>query len=225
MFDFSLHRHRNRKKDIESEATRLSQEAPTETFEHEETSELVTEEEGKPTCFSSVLLNSLVIVYTENKNYLKIPIVDDAYQCPIEGCGKTYRKENLAQMHVKHYHPEYTKFLDSTPNVADLAYARTVGESLDKSPGVKTPVAKPLQKSTNLRSSAKLSQSPQMESESKPQSPLPSKNKDSEIIKLLNTKPFDGKKDNDAIKPLPAGLPSNMYPDIKLKELSENTDC
>jgi hypothetical protein len=49
MFDFSLHRHRNRKKDIESEATRLSQEAPTETFEHEETSELVTEEEGKST--------------------------------------------------------------------------------------------------------------------------------------------------------------------------------
>ncbi|XP_068904442.1 PHD finger protein 20 isoform X2 [Tenebrio molitor] len=205
MFDFSLHRHRNRKKDIESEATRLSQEAPTETFEHEETSELVTEEE-------------------ENKNYLKIPIVDDAYQCPIEGCGKTYRKENLAQMHVKHYHPEYTKFLDSTPNVADLAYARTVGESLDKSPGVKTPVAKPLQKSTNLRSSAKLSQSPQMESESKPQSPLPSKNKDSEIIKLLNTKPFDGKKDNDAIKPLPAGLPSNMYPDIKLKDLLNKSE-
>lgn len=38
-------------------------------------------------------------------------------------------------MHVKHYHPEYTKFLDSTPNVADLAYARTVGENLDRSPG------------------------------------------------------------------------------------------
>lgn len=38
-------------------------------------------------------------------------------------------------MHVKHYHSEYTKYLESTPNVADLAYARTVGENLDRSPG------------------------------------------------------------------------------------------
>lgn len=41
-------------------------------------------------------------------------------------------------MHVKHYHPEYTKYLDSTPNVADLAYARTVGDRLDSSPGIIT---------------------------------------------------------------------------------------
>jgi hypothetical protein len=34
-------------------------------------------------------------------------------------------------MHLKHYHPEYNKFVSSTPNVADLAYARTVGESID----------------------------------------------------------------------------------------------
>jgi hypothetical protein len=34
-------------------------------------------------------------------------------------------------MHLKHYHPEYNKFMGSTPNVADLAYARTVGESID----------------------------------------------------------------------------------------------
>lgn len=32
-------------------------------------------------------------------------------------------------MHIKHYHPEYNAFMGSTPNVADLAYARTVGES------------------------------------------------------------------------------------------------
>ncbi|XP_072377745.1 uncharacterized protein [Diabrotica undecimpunctata] len=63
-----------------------------------------------------------------NANCLKILFEDSAYKCPIEGCGKNFRRENLAQMHVKHYHPEYTKFLDSTPNVADLAYARTVGE-------------------------------------------------------------------------------------------------
>jgi hypothetical protein len=34
-------------------------------------------------------------------------------------------------MHLKYYHPEYNKFVGSTPNVADLAYARTVGESID----------------------------------------------------------------------------------------------
>ncbi|XP_044008198.1 uncharacterized protein LOC122852461 isoform X3 [Aphidius gifuensis] len=59
---------------------------------------------------------------------LKIEMVDDSYKCPKEGCAKTVRKENLLQMHVKHYHPEYAKYLGSTPNVADLAYARTIGE-------------------------------------------------------------------------------------------------
>ncbi|PSN55980.1 hypothetical protein C0J52_02156 [Blattella germanica] len=48
-----------------------------------------------------------------------------------DGCGKNFRKENLLQMHLKHYHPEYNKFMGSTPNVADLAYARTIGESID----------------------------------------------------------------------------------------------
>lgn len=81
----------------------------------------------------------------EQVNLLKIPLVDDAYKCPIEGCGKNFRRENLAQMHVKHYHPEYTKFLDSTPNVADLAYARTVGDSLDRSPGTPERPPKPPQ--------------------------------------------------------------------------------
>lgn len=56
---------------------------------------------------------------------------DSAYKCPKQGCCKTFRKENLLQMHIKHYHPEYTKFLGSTPNVADLAYARTIGESVE----------------------------------------------------------------------------------------------
>lgn len=76
------------------------------------------------------------IKFSETLNCLKIIYEGEAYKCPIEGCGKTFRRENLAQMHVKHYHPEYTKYLDSTPNVADLAYARTVGERLDSSPGV-----------------------------------------------------------------------------------------
>lgn len=30
-------------------------------------------------------------------------------------------------MHMKHYHPEFSKYLDYTPSVTDLAYARTVG--------------------------------------------------------------------------------------------------
>ncbi|XP_065163265.1 PHD finger protein 20 [Atheta coriaria] len=64
----------------------------------------------------------------------KILKVDGVFQCPIEGCGKSYRRENLVQMHVKHYHPEYTKFLDSTPNVLDLVYQRLHGEEFEHSP-------------------------------------------------------------------------------------------
>ena len=37
-------------------------------------------------------------------------------------------------MHMKHYHPEFSKYLDYTPSVTDLAYARTVG-SLDVAEG------------------------------------------------------------------------------------------
>ena len=35
------------------------------------------------------------------------------------------------QMHIKHYHREYRNMLRSMPNVADLAYRRTVGEHLE----------------------------------------------------------------------------------------------
>lgn len=42
-------------------------------------------------------------------------------------------------MHIKHYHPEYTAFMGSTPNVADLAYARTVGESVSETPNRNRP--------------------------------------------------------------------------------------
>ncbi|CAL7943861.1 unnamed protein product [Xylocopa violacea] len=62
---------------------------------------------------------------------LRVEMEDSAYKCPKQGCSKTFRKENLLQMHIKHYHPEYAKFLGSTPNVADLAYARTIGESVE----------------------------------------------------------------------------------------------
>ncbi|KAK7793947.1 hypothetical protein R5R35_005816 [Gryllus longicercus] len=63
---------------------------------------------------------------------LKIQKENDAFRCPKEGCNKNFRKENLLQMHMKHYHPEYNRFVASTPNVADLAYARTVGEPLEE---------------------------------------------------------------------------------------------
>lgn len=36
-------------------------------------------------------------------------------------------------MHIKHYHQEYSNLVASTPNVADLAYARTTGEPLEDS--------------------------------------------------------------------------------------------
>lgn len=153
-------------------------------------------------------------------NLLKIPLVDDAYKCPIEGCDKSFRKENLAQMHVKHYHPEYSKFLDTTPNVADLAYARTVGDSLDRSPissksaRFRHVIPKVNQNQPN---------SPMVEeSETNSQTaPTSAKTKDSEIIKLLNAKPFDLKNEGD---PLPSGLPPNMYPDIKLKDLLSKSE-
>nr|XP_018905574.1 PREDICTED: PHD finger protein 20 isoform X1 [Bemisia tabaci] len=51
--------------------------------------------------------------------------------CPIQNCGKLFRSENYLAMHVKHYHAEYNQILGTTPNVADLAYARTVGQSID----------------------------------------------------------------------------------------------
>lgn len=152
---------------------------------------------------------------------MKIPVVDNAFKCPIDGCGKSFRKENLAQMHVKHYHPEYTKFLDFTPNVADLAYARTVGEALDKSPGPS--------KATPTKSQQK--QAPIKPTTASPTTELaapspPSKSKDTEIIKLLNSKPFDAIKQEEESKPqtLPSGLPSNMYPDIKLRDLLNRSE-
>lgn len=112
--------------------------APQEQTEVPMQEEVTVKEEGSEipnflqTCSNFIPFSFIL----ENPNSLKIIFQDDSYKCPIEGCGKNFRRENLAQMHVKHYHPEYTKFLDSTPNVADLAYARTVGDSLDRSPGI-----------------------------------------------------------------------------------------
>lgn len=167
--------------------------------------------------------------FSVNNQSLRILFEDDAYKCPIEGCGKNFRRENLAQMHVKHYHPEYTKFLDSTPNVADLAYARTVGENLDKSPGPSKPP--PLKQAVRTstpkvpkQTQSPLSEPPELKPAVKPQSPALSKAKDAEIIKLLSAKPFE-KKEPENVQALPPGLPTNMYPDIKLKDLLNKSEA
>ncbi|KAL1491319.1 hypothetical protein ABEB36_011932 [Hypothenemus hampei] len=139
---------------------------------------------------------------------LKIIFENDSYKCPIDGCGKNFRRENLALMHVKHYHSEYTKYLDFTPNVADLAYARTVGENLDRSPGPG--------KSVFLRTE-RISGTPKIPKDSAAKSPgLPdTKAKDAEIIKLLNQKTST----NDS-QPLPSGI-KTILP-IRSAELSED---
>ena len=163
----------------------------------------------------------LVIALVEDLKCLKILMINNSYKCPIQGCDKNFRRENLAQMHVKHYHPEYTKFLDSTPNVADLAYARTVSDSLDRSVGPEKPkhvqpkVLQPKAASLPKTTTLKLLPPAAIESENHL-----NKVKDSEIIKLLNNKSGEGTDDQKIRTPiLPSGLPPNMYPDIKLKDL------
>ncbi|KAJ8916175.1 hypothetical protein NQ315_016314 [Exocentrus adspersus] len=223
MFDFSLVAKRQKKSSSGSNAKKVTVLPPPPPPELKPPPELVAVKEEVP---PPDLSND-----EENNQSLRILFEDDAYKCPIEGCGKTFRRENLAQMHVKHYHPEYTKFLDSTPNVADLAYARTVGENLDKSPG---PTKSSSLSKQGVRTSTpkfqKLPQSPLCEpSELKPlvdpQSPAVTKGKDAEIIKLLNAKPSDSNKDTENIQALPPGLPTDMYPDIKLKDLLNKADA
>ncbi|XP_033180015.1 PHD finger protein 20 isoform X4 [Bombus impatiens] len=80
---------------------------------------------------SSTSIKDGGVIYSVFIGGLRVEMEDSAYKCPKQGCSKTFRKENLLQMHIKHYHPEYSKFLGSTPNVADLAYARTIGESVE----------------------------------------------------------------------------------------------
>ncbi|XP_016841145.1 PHD finger protein 20 [Nasonia vitripennis] len=77
------------------------------------------------------LAGALVDDYATFIGNLRVEIEDNIYKCPKTGCIKNFRKENLLLMHIKHYHPEYCKYLGSTPNVADLAYARTIGESVE----------------------------------------------------------------------------------------------
>ncbi|XP_076271046.1 PHD finger protein MBD-R2 [Rhynchophorus ferrugineus] len=205
VFDFSIYRNGHKRKSIKHKSKTDNQAEPNEEPVKEEP--VNNEEVSTPTV------------------NLKIIFEDDSYKCPIEGCGKNFRRENLALMHVKHYHSEYTKYLDSTPNVADLAYARTVGENLDKSPGIVKP-GTPKAAIDKTPVSAKVSKAAHMPA-AEPKtpgnnSPNPeAKTRDAEIIKLLNQKVAEPDKD---IQPLPSGLPSSMYPDIKLKDLLSKTE-
>lgn len=40
---------------------------------------------------------------------LKIQITDNLFVCPREDCGKTYRKEDFLQIHIRHYHKEFAQ--------------------------------------------------------------------------------------------------------------------
>lgn len=64
---------------------------------------------------------------------LKVQLVDNLFQCPKEGCNKSFRRDNHLQIHVKHYHPELSEQLGACPNMTELAYFRTMGTSIDES--------------------------------------------------------------------------------------------
>lgn len=58
---------------------------------------------------------------------LKVQVKDNLFYCPKEGCNKTFRKENIFQIHVKHYHPDLMTQIGECPNMTELAYFRTKG--------------------------------------------------------------------------------------------------
>lgn len=178
----------------------------------------------------------------DNAGSLKIIHENNSYKCPIEGCGKNFRRENLAQMHIKHYHPEYSKLIGSTPNVADLAYARTVGENIDEI--IPTKIKTIASPSIEKDRATKMEHTPKQKSTIKVLTPkvpdysvLPLNScmtpkpvsKDSEIIKLLNSEPktkMDSIFDSvDTIKQLTSEeIMSDRHLEIKLKDLLTKSD-
>lgn len=79
---------------------------------------------------------------------LKVQLVDNLFQCPKEGCNKSFRKENHLQIHVKHYHRELSQQLGACPNMTELAYFRTMGSSIEEpSPKNQIPNAQFFEKS------------------------------------------------------------------------------
>lgn len=77
---------------------------------------------------------------------LKTQVINNMLRCPAEGCFKNFRTNILLQMHIKYYHKELTALMGTTPNVIDLAYARTAPESeVELKPKIKTPKQKRLE--------------------------------------------------------------------------------
>ncbi|CAH1133226.1 unnamed protein product [Ceutorhynchus assimilis] len=139
----------------------------------------------------------------EDSMTFKIIFENDTYKCPVEGCGKNYRRENLALMHVKHYHPEYAKYLDSTPKVADLAYARTMADDFDRTPATPRLSSYRTEKATVTPKTSKSTSALLDPANDNRKTPDLTRTNNTEIIKLLTQKPIDiGGTSN----PLPPGI-------------------
>ncbi|XP_011872966.1 PREDICTED: PHD finger protein 20 isoform X3 [Vollenhovia emeryi] len=150
-FDFCIHRrkrnHAHRaKQDVTPEAPKkiktLLPKTKTATPENTLLTTVASTTDGQPTLSTPATSTDGEMIYSVFiglRGGLRVEMEDSAYKCPKEGCNKNFRKENLLQMHIKHYHPEYSKFLGSTPKVEDLAYARTIGESIEDIIPKKTP--------------------------------------------------------------------------------------
>ncbi|EDW81271.2 uncharacterized protein Dwil_GK11973 [Drosophila willistoni] len=63
---------------------------------------------------------------------LKVQIMDNLFVCPREGCGKTYRKEDFLQIHIRHYHKEFAEYVSHCPKMQELAVKRTHASSIDQ---------------------------------------------------------------------------------------------
>ncbi|XP_002137807.2 uncharacterized protein MBD-R2 [Drosophila pseudoobscura] len=67
---------------------------------------------------------------------LKVSIVDNLFVCPGEGCGKTYRKEDVLLIHIRHYHKEFSEYVSHCPKMQELAVKRTHASSIDQGDAV-----------------------------------------------------------------------------------------
>ncbi|XP_022213513.2 uncharacterized protein LOC111068374 [Drosophila obscura] len=67
---------------------------------------------------------------------LKVFIVDNLFVCPGEGCGKTYRKEDVLLIHIRHYHKEFAEYVSHCPKMQELAVKRTHASSIEQGDAV-----------------------------------------------------------------------------------------
>ncbi|ALC46364.1 MBD-R2 [Drosophila busckii] len=63
---------------------------------------------------------------------LKVQITDNLFVCPQTDCGKTYRKEDVLQIHIRHYHGELAQHLSHCPKMQELAVKRTHPSSIEQ---------------------------------------------------------------------------------------------